>query len=138
MITAIAIRDTLADLLVATFPELSGTVTKRKDDVVEVFPSASIFLDDVDSQPSATRGMREREIPVHVVIYNEKASLESHFAQQSLDFEKAVELQRKTISSELITIHLSRCSMQFTPETKATQGALQMTFTARTVRNLRP
>lgn len=134
MTDAMAIRDQLIALLISTFPELDGRVESRKADAVESFPAAAVYVPELTSEPAAMRGHTERTITAEVEIHRQGEDIEATLASNADAFEAAVFSNRSSFGTK--RIHLSRSAIALAPDSRGTEGTLQLTFTPTTTRSL--
>ena len=136
MTSIIDIRNKLIDLIGQESPDLLGHVVSGKMDVVEVFPSASVFLGDISTEPASFKGGVTRTSEIHIAIYRHHASLESEFATEANTIEQAIYTARKSFGQLVKHISVTGISMSFTPDSKSTEGALHLTVSTETQKQL--
>lgn len=140
MMTGIQIRNILHELVGEKFPQiLAANRCKRKLDRVEVFPTAAIYLKEMESEPGGMRGLRDREHEIDVVFYrNETADVEEALAMWADLFEAEVEAARKAqrFGTSLTMIYLSAAVMSITPDSAGRAGSVTLTFTAESTAQL--
>lgn len=132
MSRAIEIRNHIKTVLETTFPDLVDKVTFQKQDTVDKFPHASIYLEQMESAPVAMRGKRERTQPVSVVIYRKAGDLEAVLHGNADTLESAIDATRL----ENVSMRLSTAETKFPTDSKATWGCIHCVFTAQYVHDL--
>lgn len=132
MSRAIEIRNHIKSVLETTFPDLVEKVSFQKQDTVDKFPHASIYLEQMESVKAAMRGKRERTQPVSVVIYRKAADLEEVLHGNADTLESAIEATRL----DNVSLQLISAETKFPADSKATWGCIHCVFTGQYLHDL--
>lgn len=133
MTKSIQIRDQLLALVGVAFPEIpAGRIEYFKQDDVEHFPAASVYLEPMESERAAMRGVRLRTQSLAVAIYRSGVpDVTAQFAADVLQFEALVEERRRAGEfPAAATIELQRAEVQLAPTGGKQKGSLIMTYEA--------
>lgn len=135
MTEALTARDAIVALLESTFPELVGKVAKHKRDMVERFPSASVYLANIESEQTTSRGGVQRTMSLGVEIYRQSSNVEDVLLTNAETIERAVYAERGNIAPAVKRIHMSNTELQTDPQQKNV-GTLTLTFSMQSQANL--
>lgn len=126
----IEIRDKMIALTAALPGIGSDNVSAYKLDKVEKGNEASVYLQGVDSEPAASRGIRKRDQRVNVSLFLEDAAdAEAKGSELLNDLEAAVEVARRALEfGEISGVHLESATVAHDPTSKGKRADLHATF----------
>lgn len=126
----IEIRDKMIALTAALPGIGSDNVSAYKLDKVEKGNEASVYLQGVDSEPAASRGIRKRDQRVNVSLFLEDAAdAEAKGSELLNDLEAAVEVARRALEfGEISGVHLESANVAHDPTSKGKRVDLHATF----------
>lgn len=126
----IEIRDKMIEL-VAALPGIgSDNVSAHKIDKVEKGNEAAVYLQGVESEPAASRGIRKRDQRVTVSLFLEDASdAEAKGSDLLNTLEAAVETTRRASQFGAISgVHLESATVSHDPTSKGKRADVHATF----------
>lgn len=124
------IRDKMLEL-VAALPGIGAeNVSPHKLDKVEGENKASVYLDDVDSEPGAMRAQRKREQRIKVSLFLEDSTDATAKGAGLLNtLEAAVETTRRASQfGNLSGCHLEDAKVAHDPQSKGKRADIHATF----------
>jgi hypothetical protein len=126
----IEIRTKMVALVAALPGFTTDDVSAHKLDKVEKGNEASVYLQGVDSEPAASRGIRKRDQRVNVSLFLEDAAdAEAKGSELLNDLEAAVEVARRAGEFGVISgVHLESANVAHDPASKGKRADLHATF----------
>jgi hypothetical protein len=124
------IRDKMIELVAALDGFTTDLVSAHKLDKVEKGNEASVYLQGVESEPAASRGIRKRDQRVNVSLFLEDATDAEAKASTLLnDLEAAVETARRAAGFGTIAgVYLESANVAHDPTSKGKRCDLHATF----------
>lgn len=126
----ISIRTKLAELVGALDGFTADLVSTHKLDKVEKGNEASVYLQGVDSEPVAARGIRKRDQRVNVSLFLEDATdAEAKGSLLLNELEAAVETARRAAEfGSIAGVYLESATIAHDPTSKGKRADVHATF----------